>query len=390
MELLKEQDFSTRLRLIPDSEANQLILVFNKMMDKLKEERLQVREKNHFLDLLIQASPQGVLILDYDDYITDINPSGLKLLNIKDKNEILGKKIKDTTIAIAQSLAELQSGDDTVVRYGGINAYRCVRSSFIDKGFNHPFILIEELTDELLAAEKKSYEGLIRTMAHEVNNSIGAIGATLNVLSDIIKESDNQELADVVPVIDASLDRCMHLAKFVGNLAEVIKLPAPNRTEVDLNELAKSVVILTSIECRKRNINLELQLAEENAKARIDVIQFEQVLVNIIKNAYEAIEENGTIRIEVSQVAERTSTSLSNQSRSTHVFKKEKRNQIIIKNNGAEISEEVRKNLFVPFFSTKPAGQGIGLVIVREILRNHNADFKFYSENGWTVFEIAF
>ena len=119
---------------------------------------------------------------------------------------------------------------------------------------------------------------------------------------------------------------------------------------------------------------MELQLAEENAKTRIDVIQFEQVLVNIIKNAYEAIEENCTIQIEIS----------------SHIIKNEKRNQIIIKNNGAEISEEVRKNLFVPFFSTKPAGQGIGLVIVREILRNHNADFKFYSENGWTVFEIAF
>jgi nitrogen fixation/metabolism regulation signal transduction histidine kinase len=372
IELLKEQDFSTRLRSIPDSEANQLILVFNKMMDKLKEERLQVREKNHFLDLLIQASPQGVLILDFDNYITDINPSGLKLLNIKDKNTILGKKIKDTPIAIAQSLAELQSGDDIVIRYAGINAYRCVRSSFFDKGFNHPFILIEELTDELLDAEKKSYEGLIRTMAHEVNNSIGAIGATLNVLSDIIKESDNQELSDVLSVIDASLDRCSHLAKFVSNFAEVIKLPAPHKTEVDLNELIKSVVILTSIECQKRNINLELQLPEENQKARIDVIQFEQVLMNIIKNAYEAIKQNGIIRIEIS----------------THVIGYEKRNCIIIKNNGPEISEEVSQNLFVPFFSTKPAGQGIGLVIVREILRNHNADFKFYSENGWTIFEI--
>ena len=71
MELLKEQDFSTRLRPVSDSEANKLIEIFNKMMDQLKDERLQVREKNHFLDLLIQASPQGVIILDFDDKIID-------------------------------------------------------------------------------------------------------------------------------------------------------------------------------------------------------------------------------------------------------------------------------------------------------------------------------
>jgi nitrogen fixation/metabolism regulation signal transduction histidine kinase len=366
MELLKEQDFSTRLRTIPDSEANQLILVFNKMMDKLKDERLRVREKNHFLDLLIQASPQGVIILDFDEYITDINPSGLRLLNIADKNSVLGKKIKDTSVAIAQSLTELQSGDDIIIRPSGITAYRCARSSFIDKGFNHPFILIEELTDELLKAEKKSYEGLIRTMAHEVNNSIGAIGSTLNVVSDMIKETENQDFEDVLPAIDASFERCRHLGKFVSNFAEVIKLPTPHKTDVDLNELVKSVEALTAIECRKRNINLELQLLNENKRVRLDAIQFEQVLVNIIKNAYEAIEQDGAIQLTIS--ADPPS--------------------IVVRNNGPEISCEVAQNLFVPFFSTKPAGQGIGLVIVREILRNHDADFKFYSEKGWTIFEI--
>lgn len=96
MELLKEQDFSTRLRPVSDSEANKLIEVFNKMINSLKEERLSVREKNHFLDLLIQASPQGVIILDFDEYITDINPAGLKLLDISDKDSLLGKKIKDS------------------------------------------------------------------------------------------------------------------------------------------------------------------------------------------------------------------------------------------------------------------------------------------------------
>jgi len=368
MELLKEQDFSTRLRPISDSEANKLITVFNKMIDSLKEERIQVREKNQFLDLLIQASPQGVLILDFDDYITDINPAGLRLLHITDKNDLTGKKIKDTQINIRHSLENLKPGDDVVIRESGITAYRCVRSSFIDKGFDHPFILIEELTDELIKIEKKSYESIIRMMAHEVNNSIGAIGSTLDVIADVLKEYDDKDLTYVLPAVSASFDRCRHLGKFVSNFSQVVKLPEPHKTQVNLNELAKSVEALTSIECQRRNIILQMELSFKDCIVHADAIQFEQVLVNILKNAYEAIEENGIIKI--------TTT--------------DKPLSIIIENNGPELSDEITKNLFVPFFSTKPSGQGVGLMIVREILRNHETAFKFYSENGWTKFEIVF
>ena len=367
MDLLQEQDFSTHLRSISDSEANKLITVFNKMIDSLKEERLQVREKNLFLDLLIQASPQGVIILDFDEYITEINPAGLKLLDIPNKSDIIGKKIIDTTVNIGRPLSKLKQGDDIVIRESGITAYRCVRSSFIDKGFDHPFILIEELTDELLKIEKKSYEGIIRMMAHEVNNSIGAISPTLNVVSDIFKNGIDPKFSYVLPAVAASLERCLHLSKFISNFAQVVKLPEPHKTNVDLNELAKSAAALTCIECQHRNIKVELQLCPKECIAFVDAIQIEQVLVNIIKNAYEAINEKGIIRITTQ------SQPLS----------------ISISNNGPELTEEVKQNLFVPFFTTKDSGQGIGLIVIREILRNHQLSFRFYSENGWTKFTFA-
>jgi len=368
MALLQEQDFSTHLRLIPDSEANKLIVVFNKMIDSLKEERLQVREKNLFLDLLIQASPQGVIILDFDEYITEINPAGLKLLNVPDKNELIGKKIKDTGINIGHFLSKLQQGDNVVIRESGITAYRCVRSSFVDRGFDHPFILIEELTEELLKIEKNSYEGITRMMAHEVNNSIGAISPTLSVVSDIFKEDIDQKYSYVLPAVSASLERCRHLGEFISNFAQVVKLPDPHKTNVDLNELVKSVEALTGVECQTRNIKLDLQLCNEKCIVSVDAIQIEQVLLNIIKNAYEAIGKEGVIKIE---------TRLEPLS-------------ITISNNGPELTEEVKQNLFVPFFTTKSSGQGIGLMIVREILKKHQISFKFYSENGWTKFDIAF
>lgn len=368
MELLKAQDFSTRLRPTSSSEANELIVVFNRMMDQLKEERLQVREKNHFLDLLINASPQGVIILDFDDRITGINPSGLRLLNISNISDVIDVKLSDANINIGSQLVALKPGDDVVIRSSGITMYRCVRSSFLDRGFAHPFILIEELTHELLKIEKKSYEGIIRMMAHEVNNSVGAIGATLNVISDILRQNEYGEMKDVIPAVDASYDRSRHLGRFISNFAEVVKIPEPSLADANINELARSVDALTSIECQRRNIKLELNLAEDTRPIRIDSIQFEQVLVNIVKNAYEAIGQDGIIRIIT---------------RSNPV-------SITVMNDGNEITEDVRHKLFTPFFTTKTGGQGIGLMFVREVLLNHNCKFDLTSKNGWTSFDIFF
>lgn len=368
MELLKEQDFSTRLRPISNSEANKLIDIFNRMMDQLKDERLQVREKNHFLDLLIQASPQGVIILDFDDRISEINASGLRLLNIVNLDNIKGKRISETDINIKNELSNLNKNGEIVIRSSGITMFRCIRSSFIDRGFAHPFILIEELTHELLKIEKKSYENIIRMMAHEVNNSIGAISSTLNVISDILHQNEQNELIDVLPAVDASFDRCKHLSHFISNFAEVVKIPVPSTSNVSINELVHSVESLTRIECQRRGIKLFLSLTRDENMLQIDGIQFEQVLVNIIKNAYEAIDTNGEIHIATTQNPQ----------------------SIIIKNNGPIIPEDERQRLFTPFFTTKSTGQGIGLMFVREVLLNHNCKFDLKSDNGWTKFEIFF
>lgn len=369
MELIKEQDFSIRLRNIPNSEANKLINIFNKMMDQLRNERLSVREKNNFLDLLIQASPQGVIILDFENRVTSINPNGLRLLKLKSINEIENKKLDEIADnSVCQQLALLPPNDESIIRVGGVFKYKCTTSSFLDRGSSHPFILIEELTQELVDTEKKSYENIIRLIAHEVNNSIGAIGSTLSVINDICDETEDENLVDIVPAVTASHERCMHLSTFVKNFAEVVKIPDPIKIQSDVNRIINNITQLNQIECKKRNIQIELHLSENDFFVQIDPIQFDQAIINIIKNAYEAIEHGGIISI---------TTDSQNK-------------KIEIKNNGPELTDAVREKLFTPFFTTKRQGQGIGLMFIREVLLNHQCYFDFYSKNGWTIFEIHF
>ncbi|MCD7937127.1 MAG: ATP-binding protein [Tannerellaceae bacterium] len=368
IQLLKEQDFSTYLYPVKNREANLIIELFNKMITHLRNERLAVREKNHFLDLLIEASPQGIIILDMDKRIADINPAGLRILRIAHLSDVKGKKLDQANFDLAPLLANLRQKEDTILRGKGFSAYRCIRSSFIDKGFDHHFILIEELTNELRKIEKESYERIIRMMSHEVNNSIGAISSTLNVVSDIFTQEDEEEWREVLPAVNASFERCNHLVQFTHNLAHIVRIPAPSVAPVSLHELISSVNALVRIECQQRDIRLTLSLAKENPVVQIDRIQFEQVLVNIIKNAYESIDRQGEIRIQTS------SSPLS----------------LIIADNGPGIPSEIQEKIFTPFFTTKTSGQGIGLLFIREVLSNHNCSFNLATQNKWTRFTILF
>lgn len=368
LDLLKDKDFSTYLLPVKNKDANELIDVFNRMITHLRAERLTVREKNHFLDLLINASPQGIIIMNFDKKITDINPAALKFLGIHDINQVKDEKLNEAPFDLAVTLAELKPGDDIIVRGKGVSAFRCIYSSFIDQGFDHPFILIEELTHELLKIEKESYERIIRMMSHEVNNSVGAIGATLNVVSEILNVNTSEEWKDVLPAIDASYIRCGRLAQFISELADVVRIPEPSFSMIPINELALAVYALTRMECQQRNIELKLTLTAHNELVRADGILFEQVLVNILKNAYESVDKDGEIQIITS------SSPL----------------KIVITDNGPGIDKETAEKIFTPFFTTKKTGQGVGLMFVRDVLINHNCKFNLSTQEGVTAFEIIF
>lgn len=326
-------------------------------------------KKNQFLDLLIQATPQGILILDLDERITDINPAARRLLDIPDPERVKGEKLADADFPLATRLAGLGKGETRVLANHQQGIYRCTRSWFVDGGYDHPFILVKELTDELRRIEKQSYDTLIRMMSHEVNNSVAAIGATLNVVADILRQEDGKNWDGVLPVVEASFARCGSLAAFTKNLAEVVKIPEPAPVPVELENLAESAVRLASAECRRRNIELKFLPADNVNTVNADPVQMEQVLLNIIKNACESIGGDG--KITVRTVSDPVS--------------------IEIEDNGNGIDPETAGKIFTPFFSTKPDGQGIGLIFVKEVLSNHGCRFSLATgEDKRTVFRIVF
>lgn len=225
MELLREQDFSSRLSLVGQYEADRVVNVFNRMMEQLKNERLRLREQNHFLDLLINASPMGVIITSLDDDVSQLNPMAVKMLGVR-YEEAQGQKLSSIDSPLAAELAAIAQGETVTVRLNDSNIYKCTHSSFIDRGFHHPFFLIESLTDEVMKAEKKAYEKVIRMIAHEVNNTTAGITSTLDTVEQALSESEGME--DICEVMQVCTERCFSMSRFITRFADVVKIPEPN------------------------------------------------------------------------------------------------------------------------------------------------------------------
>lgn len=365
MELLREQDFSSRLSPVGQYEADRIVNAFNRMMEQLKNERLRLREQNNFLDLLIKASPMGVILTTLDEDLSELNPMAQKMLGVR-QEDVLGKKMNEIDSPLAAELANVPKGETATVRLNDSNIYRCTHSSFIDRGFQHPFFLIESLTDEVMKAEKKAYEKVIRMIAHEVNNTTAGITSTLDTVEQALSTEEGMD--DICDVMRVCTERCFSMSRFITRFADVVKIPEPTLTPVDLNDLAFTCKRFMEGMCTDRNIKLRLEIDETLKEVKMDASLFEQVLVNIIKNAAESIEKDGEIIVRTLSPA-----------------------IVEVVDNGKGISKEVEAKLFSPFFSTKPNGQGIGLIFIREVLMRHGCTFSLRTyADGLTRFRILF
>lgn len=348
MELLREQDFSSRLRNVHQKDADRIVEVFNRMITQLKEERLHVRETNQFLDLLINASPMGVVIMDFDGIVTSMNPAAAHFIDCS-INDASGKSLKEIQTALADNLSSLGKECTETFQLNNSHIYRCSRLSFIDHGYAHPFILIESLTDEVMKAEKKAYEKVIRMIAHEVNNTTAGVTSTLDSVTQALLDiPDTSELQEVMT---ACIERCYSMSMFITKFADVVKIPEPQLQKCNINSLVDTCLQVMESTCDEHAIRLHRHYYADSCDILVDTTLMEQVIINIIKNAAESIGNDGDIYI--------TTTP----------------DTLEIADNGEGISTETSQKLFSPFFSTKPNGQGLGLIFIREVLVKHGFTF---------------
>ena len=362
IEAIKDKDFTIKFVPTGKGEVDSLIEVYNLMIDQLREERTKLNEQHFFLEKLIAASPISIIILDFDNRIASLNSKAREQFGV-DERELIGQKPDETGLPVLVEFSGMQDGEFRIIKTDGIDTFKVQRSHFMDKGFRRSFLMMEELTSEILTSEKNAYGKVIRMMAHEVNNTLGATDSILQTTRNYLVA---EEFSDLSEALRIASERNMRLTRFMRNFADVVRLPEPVKQVTDIAKLASEVAVFMHSYAKEKAVELRFN-ASSSVLIPVDPGQMEQVFVNVIKNAIESCDANHVVALEISD------------------------KQLTIRNNGKPISPAESVQLFNPFFSSKPNGQGIGLTLSREILINHGFHFSLKTnENGWTVFTIVF
>lgn len=330
MDLLRSQDFASALRRTGIKDADEVVALFNSLMATMKAERLKNQEQNAFLAKLIEASPMGVALCDFDGKIIDSNGPFRELA---------------ADAAVAATLADLDDGEQRTVRPGGSQVLRCSRMHFMDRGFRRRFYLIERITDEIVRSETELFHRIVRTMGHEVNNTLGGVVSVLETLQTI--HADDEFIADT---IGSCLGSCLALTAFVKAYSDVVKLPEAELQPTDLGDFVRDCAGFLASMCPAA-ITLRTE-TEGCATVSLDPMLMERVMVNGVKNAVESIGE-----------------------RTGEIIVRAAGRSIEITDNGPGLSTEAVGRVFTPFFSTKRADRGLGLMLVGDVLRKHKAAY---------------
>jgi two-component system, NtrC family, nitrogen regulation sensor histidine kinase NtrY len=344
LEAIREGDYSIRARVEnPDEPMGEVMQQINAMAATLRDQRLGALEATALLRKVMEEIDVAVFAFDPQQQLRLVNRAGERLL-AQPAERLMGRDA--TSLGLGEYLAG--PAEQTIQRSfpGGAGRWGLGRSLFREGGVPHHLLVVSDLTRPLREEELKAWQRLVRVLGHELNNSLAPIKSIAQSLELLVKSDPKPEdwEDDMSRGLNVIAARSESLSRFMSSYAQLAKLPPPKFGPVDLNGLLRRV---TSLERRTQ------VFFEECPPLTIqgDADQLEQVLINLIRNAVDAAQENGG-----------------------RVFLRHERTQstvaIIVRDEGPGLSNTA--NLFVPFFTTKRGGSGIGLVLSRQIAEAHN------------------
>lgn len=360
MDMLKMQDFTQRLKTIGQKETDTIAETFNAIISRLREEQIHTREQEHFLNLIINNTSTAIILLDGNNKISFLNSAATTLFG----KDVVSKGLSETNTPVAKILSSVAPHSTITLPTNSGDLFRCTHETFMDSGYAHHFFIIENVTTEINNAQRTAYEKIIRMISHEVNNSMTGILSTMQMLEEICHE--NNKLSYFEEPIDACINRSTQLGQFLSRIAQVVKIPDPKLRSCNINDCITQAVTFVKSEADNRNIDISIHYSAESIIKGIDIDLFQQALINILRNAMESIDKSGKISIDISE------------------------NHIFITDNGKGLDAKIAENIFRPFFSTKKGGQGIGLMMIADILTKHGFKYSLATnpQTNLTTFAI--
>lgn len=388
LDAVKHSDFSMSFR-HRDMQGSFAALgrSIDEVLDRFREERSAKEAQATFLHAFVEQVPIAVLAIDVDGVIEVSNKALRRLVG---KTEIRHlQQIRDFSPQLADAMLALQAGGECTLKLKSGSDFSQLKLScslLRLRGRNIRIVSVQDIRDELEAAELNAWQNLIRVMTHEIMNSITPITSLAETSSQYLREvearlgqaqvGDGAQvlLQDAQSAIETIGKRSHGLMRFVESYRTLTRLPTPELAPFPVGDLLQSVSELLEADVAEHGIRLDVTCKPVNLVLTADREMLEQALINLVLNARDALEnrEHPAIRVRA-QMKERGGILLE------------------VEDNGAGIHEENLDNIFIPFFTTKRGGSGIGLSIVKQIVSLNGGQIALVSAPGaGTTFRLTF
>ncbi len=354
---------------------------FNEVLEAFRKARTEKEEHWQYLNTIVQQVRTGIISFDPEGQVQLMNANAKRFIgiaNMKNIHELVHKNPK-----LHEALMDVQSGKSTLYKAGNEFLLTLQATELRIRGNTVKLVTLQNIQTELQKQELEAWQNLTRVLRHEIMNSITPISSLTSTLreileQDLIKKEDNYELKtegaeDLREGLNTIESRSKGLIKFIDAYREYTSLPQPKIKNIRVKDLIEKVAQLLKPEFKKTSIQFSYKSDSEYLTIQADEEMIEQVLINLIKNAIEALENLPNAKIEL-----------------TGTYND---NAVIIEvsDNGPGIIPEAIERIFIPFFTTKKSGSGIGLALSRQIMQMHNGSLTVKSEpDVKTTFTLNF
>jgi nitrogen fixation/metabolism regulation signal transduction histidine kinase len=353
----------------------------NQMMNRIKEilvnARKEVIENENFLSLILESVSAGILIIDDRGIVQRVNQTALNMLGLSVFSHI--NQLQTINETFPQLFAQLKTDDNLQITLPTereeLQVSLQVSQIRLKRGIMR-IITLNNIGNELESKEIESWIRLIRVMTHEIMNSVAPITSLSETMLFLYRDSPSSPehlKQNTLEAFETIHSTASGLLSFVDSYRKFTAVPQPKKQDFNLNALIDKVVKLHESTIREKNIELTVSLSEPFILSADENLIL-QALINLVKNAVEAVEADAGKKIELSV------SSPSPNKLSVHVA-----------NSGTPIPADILPHIFIPFFTTKPAGSGVGLSVSRYIMRLHGGKLQHsVSKDGMTVFSLIF
>lgn len=374
-------DFSQHISIADSGKSfKELSDELEKVLDHFRKARLEKEESLRYLQTVVEHVGIGLVSFNAKGDVELLNKSAKKMLKVSHLKNI--SDLDKTGNDLGKFLFQLQTGTKSTFKFadnGEIIQLMIYSTAFRMKGQDFKLISLYNIQPELEEKEIEAWQKLIRVLTHEIMNSITPISSLASTASGMIKENSasaqlaNEHFNDINDALNTIQRRSEGLINFVNKFRDISKIPKPNFQNVKVSELFYRIRLLSESLAVSNKIEFTFSIKPENLELIIDPDLIEHVLINLIKNSVQALSNISDGKIKLSAEIN---------DRGRAVLK--------VADNGPGISEEILDRIFVPFFSTKKDGSGIGLSISQSIIRAHGGSIWAQSRpNQETVFTIV-